>query len=305
MVDEVILPGARSASPSGDETALERAANGPVKPLRSSERAQGLGAVAEPVPAIDKYLLAVEGIAKRFGRTQVLGPVDFAIAKGETVCVIGANGSGKTTLLRCMNLLVQPSGGRIRFKGELVGDWSGERAKLFVKLTDYRKHLGMVFQDFGLFPHLTALGNITLGPRHSLNVPAGTARERGELLLHRVGLDGFAESRPPQLSGGQKQRVAIARALAMEPDLILFDEPTSALDPGMVDEVLTLMKSLALDGTTMIVVTHELSFARDVADRIVVMDNGDIIEEGSPAKIFGSPREERTRQIVGRHQRTD
>lgn len=254
-------------------------------------------------PSPGEPILSIEGLHKRFGQSEVLRSVNFVIGKGETVCILGPNGSGKTTLLRCLNLLVKPTLGRLTFHDRLIGEWTTAGSQLNVKLTEYRKHIGMVFQDFGLFPHLSALGNITLGPRYSLHIDRAAAEERGRRLLRRLGLEEFADARPPRLSGGQKQRVAIARALAMEPDLILFDEPTSALDAGMVDEVLTAMKSLASDGTTMIVVTHEVGFAKDVADRIVVMDEGVIIEEGPAANIFTSPNKERTRQILRKRER--
>jgi polar amino acid transport system ATP-binding protein len=243
-------------------------------------------------------LLAVENLHKRFGEVEVLRGVDFWIAPGETVCLLGPNGSGKTTLLRCLNLLVTPSAGRLFFRGRCVGDWTHSPGRLNVDVTEYRRHLGMVFQDFGLFPHLKAIDNVTLGPRRALHIPRREAERRARVLLQRVALENYAAARPNRLSGGQKQRLAIARALAMEPDLILFDEPTSALDAAMVDEVLSTMRSLASEGKTMIVVTHEHDFARDVADRIVVMDGGAIIEEGTPAKLFGSPVHPRTREIL-------
>jgi polar amino acid transport system ATP-binding protein len=268
-----------------------------AKDVRDPDAARS-SAVVPAGPGGKDHLLAAHGLEKRFGAKTVLRSVDFSIAAGETVCIVGPNGSGKTTLLRCLNLLVQPTGGSLEFKGNLVGVWTDGRADLKVRPTDYRKHLGMVFQDFALFPHLSALNNVTLGPRYALHASPADARQLGLQQLQRVGLASLANSRPPQLSGGQKQRVAIARALAMQPDLILFDEPTSALDPEMVDEVLELMRKLTADGTTMIVVTHELKFARDVADRVVVMDAGSIIEEGPPEAIFVAPRVARTREVL-------
>ena len=248
--------------------------------------------------ADERQILAAEGLYKRFGHVTVLEPVDFSIRKGEKVCVIGPSGSGKTTLLRCLNLLVEPTGGRLYFHNRLVGSWSPNSPKPNVKLSEHRRRIGMVFQHFELFPHLSALDNVALGPRHVLHEPLDVARDRALSLLDRVGLRDFADARPATLSGGQKQRVAIARALAMTPDLILFDEPTSALDAEMVDEVLTLMTRLASDGMTMIIVTHELRFARDVADRVVVMEQGRVLEEGPTETMFGAPSHPRVRRIL-------
>ncbi len=240
-------------------------------------------------------LLDARGIHKRFGRSEVLHGVDFSVRRGEKVCIVGPSGSGKTTLLRCLNLLVEPTGGRLYYKGEVVGEWPGGPR---VGLGRYRSRIGMVFQHFELFPHLTALQNITLGPRHVMHEEKGAAEKRALELLRRVGLERFANAHPRTLSGGQKQRVAIARALAMRPDLILFDEPTSALDAEMVDEVLSLMRALAADGMTMVIVTHELGFARDVADRVVVMEHGVVVEEGPAGTMFSAARSQRTRDIL-------
>jgi polar amino acid transport system ATP-binding protein len=240
-------------------------------------------------------LLEVRGLDKRFGEIEVLHGVDFGIAAGEKVCIVGPSGSGKTTLLRCLNLLVEPTRGQQYYKGELIGTWPGGPR---IALGPYRSRISMVFQHFELFPHLTALQNITLGPRHVLHEENRTAEERALKLLESIGLAAHAKAYPRTLSGGQKQRVAIARALAMRPDLILFDEPTSALDAEMVGEVLELMRQLASDGMTMVIVTHELGFARDVADRIVVMERGAIIEEGPAEAMFGGAREERARDIL-------
>jgi polar amino acid transport system ATP-binding protein len=243
-------------------------------------------------------LLTIEGLTKRFGEKEVIRNVTFSVFPGETVCVVGPNGSGKTTLLRCLNLLTTPSIGTLTFRGRIVGRWSDERADVYMNVSEYRRRLGMVFQDFALFPHLDALNNVTLGPRRARHLPRPAAEAQGRALLAHVGLEAYVAARPSQMSGGQKQRVAIARALAMEPDLLLFDEPTSALDAAMVDEVLGTMKRLATEGMTMVVVTHEHAFARQAADRIVVMDGGVIIEEGSPTELFSSPRHDRTRQIL-------
>lgn len=267
------------------------------------EMARTLTTASGPTAAMDERVVHVEGLSKRFGGTTVLRGVDFAVSRGETVCILGPNGSGKTTLLRCLNLLVEPTAGRIFFGGHLVGEWADGSRRLKMPLTEHRARIGMVFQHFDLFPHLSALDNITLGPRHVRGFPRPAAEKRGRELLRRVGLESLAEAKPNRLSGGQKQRIAIARALAMGPALVLFDEPTSALDAGMVDEVLNLMKSLAAEGTTMIVVTHEFGFARDVADRVVVMDEGHVIEEGRPAAVFDEPRYARTREILRRRSR--
>jgi ABC-type polar amino acid transport system ATPase subunit len=255
-------------------------------------------AATDATAAARRPILSVVGIEKRFGQRKALDSVDFEIQAGERVCIVGRNGSGKTTLLRCLNLLVEPTAGRLYFRDELLGEWNEGRGAIHGNINEYRKHFGMVFQDFGLFPHLTALDNVTLGPRHSLHEAPGTAESRGRELLAKVGLDQYLKARPTSMSGGQKQRLAIARALAMKPDLVLFDEPTSALDPTMVDEVLETIKALALSGTTMVVVTHEVGFAREVADRIVVFDAGKIIEQGPPDRLFGAPEHESTRQIL-------
>lgn len=243
-------------------------------------------------------VLAVKGLHKSYGTSVVLEGIDFAIRRGETVCILGPSGSGKTTFLRCLNLLVQPTRGQLYFKGELIGDWPS-RAKPRIDLTKYRSDVSMVFQQFELFPHLTARDNVSLGPRRVLHLGKAEADERALSLLERVGLKSFAGARPRTLSGGQQQRVAIARALAMSPDVILFDEPTSALDWEMVGEVLDIMADLALQGMTMVVVTHELEFARECADRVITMDQGRILEEGPAATMFESPTQPRTREILG------
>jgi len=243
-------------------------------------------------------VLAVKGLYKSFGSSAVLEQVDFAIDRGETVCILGPSGSGKTTLLRCLNLLVEPTQGQLFFRGELMGRWPEPTGKR-IDLAKYRSHISMVFQQFELFPHLTAADNVSLGPRRVLHLTRAAAHERALTLLDRVGLKAFANARPRTLSGGQQQRVAIARALAMSPDVILFDEPTSALDWEMVGEVLDIMADLATQGMTMVVVTHELDFARNCADRIVVIDKGRIIEEGPTATMFESPRLTRSREVLG------
>jgi ABC-type polar amino acid transport system ATPase subunit len=240
-------------------------------------------------------LLEVRNLHKNFGRSEVLHGVDFHVRRGEKVCILGPSGSGKTTLLRCLNLLVEPTRGELYYKGERIGSWPGGA---HIGLGGYRSRIGMVFQHFELFPHLTALQNLTLGPRHVLHEDRAAAESRALQLLRHVGLETFARAHPRTLSGGQKQRVAIARALAMQPDLILFDEPTSALDSEMVGEVLELMRRLANEGMTMVIVTHELGFARDVADRIVVMERGAVVEEGPAEAMFSAARSQRTRDIL-------
>jgi polar amino acid transport system ATP-binding protein len=237
-------------------------------------------------------------VCKSFGSSRVLRGVDFGVRKGEKVCIVGPSGSGKTTLLRCLNLLTEPTEGRLYFHGALLGEWPAAHHRPRPNLSRYRSRIGMVFQHFELFPHLTALENITLGPRHVLRQSAAVTEKHARALLERIGLAAFANAYPRTLSGGQKQRVAIARALGMQPDLVLFDEPTSALDSEMVGEVLQLMTSLARDGMTMVIVTHELGFARDVADRVIVMEHGQILEDGPTGTLFEAPAHPRTREIL-------
>lgn len=249
----------------------------------------------------DEAVLEIRDLHKLYGSAEVVRGVDFGVRRGEKVCLLGPSGSGKTTLLRCLNLLTEPSAGDLYFKGGLVGHWpvlSRARNGQGTEIRQLRRHVAMVFQHFGLFPHLTALDNVTLGPRHVLGVEGREAADRGRALLARVGLEAFADRHPTRLSGGQRQRVAIARAMAMEPDVILFDEPTSALDPEMVGEVLAIMEQLARDGMTMVIVTHETGFARHVADRLVIMENGVIIEQGRPDEIFEHPAHRRTQEIL-------
>jgi len=239
-------------------------------------------------------VLSLDGVCKRFGALEVLRGIDLEVAKGEVVCVVGPSGSGKSTLLRCINLLEPPNEGRIMLEGtEITGEAGAEGI-------DYvRQRVGMVFQQFNLFPHKTALENVALAPETVLGRNRAQARESATGLLERVGLADKLGEYPERLSGGQQQRVAIARALAMDPHVMLFDEVTSALDPELVNEVLDVMRELADEGMTMITVTHEMSFAREVGHRMVFMDGGVILEEGKPGKMLDSPREERTRRFLG------
>ena len=253
------------------------------------------------VPSPVAPLVAIRGVRKAFGSFVALDGVTLDVQAGEVTCIIGASGSGKTTLLRCVNQLVDVDAGAIWIGGELVGRRVVDGA--VHRLTEsevarQRLRTGMVFQRFNLFPHMTALQNVTEGPVHVLRQDRAEAERAAGALLERVGLASKAQSYPAQLSGGQQQRVAIARALAMKPELMLFDEPTSALDPELVGEVLAVMQELARSGMTMIVVTHELGFAREVAHRVVFMDHGSIVETGTAAEVLGSPREERTRAFL-------
>ncbi|WP_327706035.1 amino acid ABC transporter ATP-binding protein [Streptomyces decoyicus] len=241
----------------------------------------------------DAKAIDVQGLRKAFGELEVLRGIDFSVARGEVVCVIGPSGSGKSTLLRCVNLLEEPSAGRVVVAGTEVTDPD-------VDIDRVRRRIGMVFQAFNLFPHLTALENLTIAQRRVLRRDRGEAERIARANLERVGLSDKAGAYPAQLSGGQQQRVAIARALSMEPELMLFDEPTSALDPELVGDVLAVMRALAQEGMTMLVVTHEMSFAREVADRVVFMDGGVIVEEGTPEQVVGAPQHERTRTFLAR-----
>jgi len=238
-------------------------------------------------------LIEIRELHKSFGSLEVLRGVDFHVDAGEVVCVIGPSGSGKSTLLRCVNLLEQPNAGRVSVGGVELTDPECD-------LDAVRRRIGMVFQQFNLFPHLTALGNVTIAQRKVLRRSQAEAEKVARENLDRVGLADKVDAFPGQLSGGQQQRVAIARALAMGPEVMLFDEPTSALDPELVGDVLGVMRKLALDGMTMLVVTHEMSFAREVADRVVFMDNGVIVEEGPPAQVIADPQHERTRTFLSR-----
>jgi polar amino acid transport system ATP-binding protein len=248
-------------------------------------------------------MIHCEDVHKRFGRLEVLRGVSFDVAKGEVVVIAGPSGSGKSTLLRCINHLEALNKGRIYVDGQPVG-YREVKGKFVEKsereVARMRASIGMVFQRFNLFPHLTALGNVVDAPVHVRKMGRSEAQEAGRAMLEKVGLGDKLHTYPAQLSGGQQQRVAIARALAMEPKVMLFDEPTSALDPELVGEVLEVMKSLAREGMTMIVVTHEMGFAREVADRVMLMDEGVIIEEGSPAQFFNSPRYERTKLFLSK-----
>ncbi|NLV58941.1 MAG: amino acid ABC transporter ATP-binding protein [Clostridiales bacterium] len=236
-------------------------------------------------------MITVKNLEKSFGATPVLRGVNQHIGPGEKVVVIGPSGSGKSTFLRCMNLLERPTSGQIFFEGtEITGPGCD--------IDQIRSRMGMVFQQFNLFPHLSVLDNITLAPIRTKRMTKGEAREKAIDLLKRVGLVEKAASYPKQLSGGQQQRIAIVRALCMNPDVMLFDEPTSALDPEMVGEVLDVMKKLALEGMTMVVVTHEMGFAREVGDRVLFMDEGVVLEEGSPKDIFENPKELRTQDFL-------
>lgn len=239
-------------------------------------------------------LLKIENLRKSYGKLDVLKGITTTINQGEVVVMIGPSGGGKSTFLRCMNLLEQPTDGRIEFDGiDIVS--ADEKTKNHV-----RSEMGMVFQHFNLFPHLSILDNITLAPRLVRKVPRAEAEAKARELLKRVGLESKAAAYPQQLSGGQKQRVAIVRSLAMEPKVMLFDEPTSALDPEMIGEVLDVMKELAANKMTMVVVTHEMRFARDVASRIFFLEGGRIAEEGSPEQIFGNPQCDRLKEFLGK-----
>jgi putative lysine transport system ATP-binding protein len=238
-------------------------------------------------------VIDIKHLNKSFGSHEVLKDIDFSVNKGEVVCIIGSSGSGKSTLLRCVNLLETPSGGEIIYNGENILDDNHN-------IYEYRTKLGMVFQQFNLFNNHNVLSNCVVGQMKVLKRSREEAEKVAMKYLKVVGMDKYINAKPKQLSGGQKQRVAIARALSMEPDVILFDEPTSALDPEMVGEVLKVMKELAESGLTMLVVTHEMDFAREVSDRVVFMNNGVIEEEGTPEEIFNNPKKERTREFLKR-----
>ena len=241
----------------------------------------------------DNVLIKTEGLEKAFGKVQVLKGITTEIHKGEVVVIIGPSGSGKSTFLRTLNLLEEPTGGKIYFEGVDITDPK-------ININKHRQKMGMVFQQFNLFPHMTVLKNMTLAPIKLLKLSKADAEKRATELLDRVGLADRANAYPNQLSGGQKQRVAIVRALCMQPDVMLFDEPTSALDPEMVGEVLGVMKKLADDGMTMAVVTHEMGFAREVADRVLFIDEGIIMEEGTPEEVFGNPKSPRLKDFLSK-----
>jgi polar amino acid transport system ATP-binding protein len=252
---------------------------------------------------MSEVMVRAQGVHKRFGRLEVLKGIDLEVRRGEVMCVLGPSGSGKSTLLRCINHLEKIHAGRLYVDGELVGYREAD-GKLYELREDEvarkRSEIGMVFQQFNLFPHMTAMENVALAPIQVKGVPRSDARNRAQQMLQRVGLGDKLTAYPAKLSGGQQQRVAIARALAMEPKLMLFDEPTSALDPELVGDVLDVMRQLARDGMTMIVVTHEMGFAREVADAVVFMDEGVVVEAGPPADVLGSPRHERTRAFLSK-----
>ncbi|HIU76687.1 MAG TPA: amino acid ABC transporter ATP-binding protein [Candidatus Pelethocola excrementipullorum] len=238
-------------------------------------------------------MIEVNNLEKSFGSNKVLKGVNVQVKKGECICIIGPSGSGKSTFLRCINLLEEPDGGMIHVGGQDILD-----SKLDVD--KYRENVGMVFQHFNLFPNMSVLRNIMLAPIRSGRLTKEQAEVKGKELLRRVGLEEKADAYPEKLSGGQKQRVAIARALAMNPEIMLYDEPTSALDPEMVGEVLEVMKQLAKDGMTMLVVTHEMGFARGVSDRVLFMDEGIILEDNTPARIFEQPQHRRTKSFLSK-----
>jgi polar amino acid transport system ATP-binding protein len=248
-------------------------------------------------------MVKAESVYKRFGRLEVLKGISLEVDRGEVMCMLGPSGSGKSTFLRCINHLEKINAGRLSVDGELVG-YREKDGKLYElrerEVAQERAHIGMVFQHFDLFPHMTALENVTLAPVRVLKAPRDEARKRGQALLTRVGLADKFDSYPVALSGGQQQRVAIARALAMQPKLMLFDEPTSALDPELVGEVLDVMRGLAGDGMTMVVVTHEMGFAREVADSVVFMDEGVVVESGKPSDVLVNPQHERTRSFLSK-----
>ncbi len=244
-------------------------------------------------PAQDPVVVAVSGLEKSFGKLQVLRGVELEVRRGEVVCLIGPSGSGKSTLLRCLNALELADRGTVSLKGQPIDTRSANLPRV-------RRRMGMVFQHFNLFPHMTVLQNVIEGPVHVLAWPPARACEKARVLLAKVQLADKESAYPATLSGGQKQRVAIARALAMEPEVMLFDEPTSALDPETVGEVLAVMRELAAEGMTMLVVTHEMAFAREVAQRVLFLDQGRIVEQGTPAELFEHPRDERTRDFLRR-----
>ncbi|MCE5196528.1 MAG: amino acid ABC transporter ATP-binding protein [Negativicutes bacterium] len=238
-------------------------------------------------------MLEVRHLTKKFGDNIVLRDIDFSVAMGDVICIIGSSGSGKSTLLRCINLLEVPTGGQILFHDQdILTQQTG--------ISAYRAKVGMVFQSFNLFNNLTALKNCTVGLRQVLKLDEKAADQRARVYLDKVGMSPYINAKPKQLSGGQKQRVAIARALAMQPEILLFDEPTSALDPQMVGEVLSVMRTLAEEGLTMLIVTHEMAFAKDVASHVVYMNEGIICEEGSPEQIFVHPEKQETKDFLAR-----
>lgn len=246
---------------------------------------------------MSETILQVNHLSKAFGSNVVLRDIDFSVRKGDVISIIGASGSGKSTLLRCINLLETPTSGQILYHDKNVADRK-------VNAPEYRSHVGMVFQSFNLFNNMTVLENCMVGQVKVLKKKKEEAREAAMFYLQKVGMAPYINAKPRQISGGQKQRVAIARALAMNPEVLLFDEPTSALDPEMVGEVLNVMQTLAQEGMTMLVVTHEMAFARDVSNRVVYMNQGVICEEGSPEQIFGNPKRQETQDFLARFRNT-
>ena len=253
-------------------------------------------------PSAEPPVLELRAISKSFGTLEVLSDISLKVARGETVCIVGPSGSGKSTLLRCINWLEKPDSGAVFLSGRRVGMRSGGHVAMSDKeLAQIRTRIGMVFQHFALWPHLTVLQNVMEAPLHVQKRPHAEVRETAEALLQKVGLADKRDVFPAQLSGGQKQRVGIARALAVQPDLLLFDEPTSALDPELVGEVILVMRELARDGMTMVIVTHEMGFARDAATQVVFIDRGQIVETGTPVQFFSAPATERARQFLQRY----
>ena len=288
---------------------IEEPPSADVAPWRAIHRPQVaahdlLDAIGGAGEAVGPVVVDAKGVHKWFGRNEVLKGVDLSVKRQEVVVIIGPSGSGKTTFLRCINHLEKIQQGTIRVNGHLIGYRMGAHDRLLEdsekSIAQQRRDIGMVFQRFNLFPHKTALENVIEAPIQVRGQNGDEARKVGMALLSRVGLDHKADAYPSRLSGGQQQRVAIARALAMKPALMLFDEPTSALDPEMIGEVLEVMKELAREGMTMIVVSHEMGFAREVADRVVMMDEGRIVEEGSPRQVFDSPSQERTQSFLSK-----
>lgn len=251
------------------------------------------GMKEQALKSAKEAIISVRNLSKRFGSHQVLKDIHFEVYPTEVVVIIGPSGSGKSTLLRCLNLLEKINGGEVYIEGKLLNEKT-------TNINLVRQEVGMVFQQFNLFPHKTVLENITLAPVKVRKISKEEAKDRALRLLRKVGLEEKADRYPEELSGGQQQRVAIARALAMQPKIMLFDEPTSALDPEMVKEVLDVMKDLAKEGMTMVVVTHEMGFAREVSDRVIFMDQGMIVEEGTPEEIFGAPKNERTKAFLSK-----
>ncbi len=246
---------------------------------------------------MEEKILDIKHLSKSFGTHRVLRDIDFSVAKGDVISIIGASGSGKSTLLRCINLLETPTAGEIWYNGENVADRK-------VKAHEYRAKVGMVFQSFNLFNNMSVLQNCMVGQMKVLGRSKAEAKETAMFYLQKVGMAPYIKAKPRQISGGQKQRVAIARALAMNPEVLLFDEPTSALDPEMVGEVLTVMQQLAHEGMTMLVVTHEMAFARDVSNRVVYMNDGIICEQGTPEEVFGNPQKQETKDFLARFRNT-